>query len=279
MSHSVYEGVVIHERQQPRLHRFQYTVFQPYIDLDEIDTLNQLSRLWSVNRFNLVQFKRSDYMTGDDDLKTAVIECIHTHTQEHFQGKIYLLTNLRYWGYCFNPVSFYFCYADNKDNSENPTLTYIVAEINNTPWDERHAYVLDVATGTVAGKTDTLRQDSNESSHINDTPKHKLRFDFDKVFHVSPFMPMDLQYRWFFTITEKRINIHMELYRETSGTKRQRQFFATMNLQGQSLNRQQANRLPFRYPMLCLKIFSAIHWQALKLWCKRIPFINHPNKT
>lgn len=262
-AHAIYQGTVIHARHQPREHRFQYSLFQVLADLDDLDKLEQCSALWSVERFNLVQFRRADYLAGVDNLKQAVIDKIVQQSGNNFSGKVFLLTNLRYWGYCFNPVSFYFCYSDGKTLGEKPD--YIVAEINNTPWNERHAYVLDINKATT-------------SSHGDDAKTDTVIFEFDKVFHVSPFMPMDMHYRWLFELSPERMLIHMELYNTSEAQQSERQFFATMELSGQPLTRRLANRLPFSYPLLCVKVVAAIYWQALRLWLKRVPFFSHPDK-
>ena len=106
-SHCLFEGKVVHERFEPKHHKLSYSMAQVWVDLDEISTLDQHSHWWSIEKFNAVSFYRKDYLPGDDNLKKAVIDKIHAETGHTFEGKIFLLTNLRYWGYCYNPCLLY----------------------------------------------------------------------------------------------------------------------------------------------------------------------------
>ena len=127
--------------------------------------------LWSVGRRNLAEFRRSDYLgPAQIPLSEAVRAYVARVTHQSIEGPIRLLTHLRYGGHVFNPVSFYYCYA-----SDGVTLQAIVAEITNTPWQERHAYVLPVESADIRGR--------------------QLMWTFDKTFHVSPFIPMERSYR------------------------------------------------------------------------------------
>jgi DUF1365 family protein len=162
---AIYEGRVRHRRHAPRAHAFAYRMAQLYLDLGEVDALFRDRWLWSVDRPNLAEFRRSDFL-GDpaQPLADAVRERVAIATGERPGGPVRLLSHLRYAGYSFNPVSFYYCHAADG------ALHSIVAEITNTPWKERHAYVLPVATADVRGRA--------------------LHWAFDKAFHVSPFLPM-----------------------------------------------------------------------------------------
>ena len=274
MNHKLYEGTVTHERFLPKHHKLGYGFFQVYIDLDDIDSLASQSRWWSVEKFNLVSFRRKDYLPGDSDLKQAVINHIYSQTGKSFSGKVFLLTSLRYWGYCYNPVSFYFCYDDNN------RLCFILDDINNTPWNERHCYVHDCElseqsnSATIPSQTDDISNDI--ISELSSREKNKFSFHFDKAFHVSPFMPMNLYYEWHYTIKENHILIHMELF-ESRKPDKQLQFYANMNLKALPFNQRNAKFLPIKYPFLCGKVLLAIYWNALKLWIKKVPFYDHPN--
>lgn len=282
--HSVFEGVVTHERFTPKQHRFSYKLFYLLIDLDQIDQLGRLSTLWSVNKTNLVQFKYSDYMhyrqenasiANKGDLKTAVIDVIFDQTKENFNGKIFLLSNLRYWGYCFNPVSYYFCF------DKNGNLQYIVDEVTNTPWKERHHYVHKAVHKAVDNVTRKELSHVNHSQTNNNTSSN-ITFKFEKTFHVSPFMPMNMFYKTTYVLDNNKILIHMDLFknskREVDSREKNKIFFATMNLQGKPLTKTIATVLPFKFPFQCSKIIMSIYWQALKLWIKRVPFISHPHR-
>ncbi|MEI7994294.1 MAG: DUF1365 domain-containing protein [Methylococcaceae bacterium] len=246
----LYEGWVRHRRYTPKSHAFKYPVFMTWLALDELDQVMAISNCWSLERFNLVSFYRNDYLGGHtgQDLSSSVINRIKEHNGDDFKGRICLLTHLRFLGFCFNPVSFYFCYPEG---SESPR--YILAEINNTPWNERYCYVLDV----------------------EDAPsqKNQWTFDFKKAFHVSPFMPMEQYYRWQFSLQESNLTIHMQLQQDNECC-----FDATLQLKAKAMASAEMRNLPLRFPFLTLSVVIAIYWQALRLWLKGIPFYSHPEK-
>jgi DUF1365 family protein len=165
---------VRHRRFRPHPHDFRYRIAQLLIDLDELPTLFAGRWFWSLERANLVSFRRRDYL-GDPaiPLKQAVLDRVETATGARPDGPVRMLAHLKMFGLCFNPVVFYYCH--HRDG----TLAAIVAEITNTPWDERHAYVLPVAMADRHGQAGRV-----------------LGWRFDKIFHVSPFLPMGLRYDW-----------------------------------------------------------------------------------
>ena len=141
---AIYTGWVGHRRFLPVPHGFNYRLFMMYLDLDELPTLFDKRWFWSVRGSNLAWFKREDYY-GDPglSLRTAIADLVHRETGRRPTGPIRLLTHMRYFGHCFNPVSFYFCHElDGR-------LAAILCEVRNTPWRERHHYVLPVLAGYV----------------------------------------------------------------------------------------------------------------------------------
>lgn len=246
LASAVYEGRVRHRRHVPRAHAFDYRMAQLYLDLDEVDRVFDRRWLWSARRPALARFKRSDYLGPQDmPLADAVRLRVRDATGRAPDGPIRLLTHLRYAGHVFNPVSFYYCFdADGA-------LDCILAEITNTPWKERHAYVLPVAQATVRGRA--------------------LAWEFDKVFHVSPFMAMQRRYAWRFTAPGDDLHVHMDVVDGQA-----REFDATLDLRRRPLDGASLARVLALYPLMTARVVGAIHWQALRLWLKGVPVHDHP---
>ena len=244
---AIYTGWVQHRREQPHAHAFRYRVAMLYLDLDEIEHVFDGRMLWSNERSNLAAFHRDDYLGPIDiPLHEAVRLRVFGATQVYPRGPIRLLTHPRYFGYVFNPVSFYYCYAE-----DGQTLQAIVAEITNTPWRERHAYVLQIANAQIHGRA--------------------LHWHFAKRFHVSPFMPMDCDYAWALTPPGADLLVHMKVLRQG-----QHQFDASLKLQRQALDGRGLARVLLRYPAMTMKVILAIHWQALLIFLRRNPVHDHP---
>jgi DUF1365 family protein len=248
MKSAIYEGLIRHRRMKPRSNEFEYRMFMMFLDLDERPQVFQKNPLWSLERFNLACFRRSDYMgPADLPLDEAVRRKVFERTGVRPEGPIRMLTHLRYFGHCFNPATFYYCYDPSGTRVEA-----IAAEINNTPWKERHTYV--------------LREGENEGAW--------KRFRFGKEFHVSPFMGMDIDYDWNFRDPDERIGVHM-----TNFENGEKLFDATLNLERVPITGWSLTRVLLRFPAMTVKVVAAIHWQALKLWWKRTPFHPHPAKA
>lgn len=246
MKSRLYEGIVRHRRVSPKEHAFSYRVAMPFLCLDEIPEIFSASRFWSASGRALAEFRRSDFL-GDPavPLQDEVRRRIQEETGVVHTGPIYLLANLRYFGYVMNPIACYYCF--NEDETQ---LEYLVAEVNNTPWDERHSYVLTAPPVGVWLKT-----------------------EFDKAFHVSPFNPMAMRYHWRSNTPARRLVLHME--NQAEGEK---VFDATLSLAAQPLTSKSLNTLLLRYPFLTAKVGLAIYWQALRLYLKGIPLYSHPEK-
>ncbi len=244
---AIYTGWVRHRRHLPHPHGFRYRLFQVYLDLEELPRLFDRRWFWSSESFNLASFRRTDYLGPTDmPLIDAVRARIRQVTGEQIDGPIRLLTHLRYFGYINNPVSFYYCFE-----RDGQTLRHIIAEITNTPWGERHQYVLPLAQA---------RQHGNA-----------WHFGFDKAFHVSPFLPMGLRYDWRFEPPGPELRIHMNVSRVE-----ERQFDATLVLQRRPWNGSELAKALICYPWMTLTVLRAIYWQAFLIRCKRNPFYAHP---
>ena len=247
MNSRIFSGDVSHYRLQPHRHGFTYSLFMMYLDLDELPGLFDRQLLWSASRPALAWFRRQDHM-GDTSLplKQCVQDLILKETGRRHQGPIRLLTHLRYFGYCMNPVSFYYCW-DETDKS----LEFIVAEVHNTPWGETHCYVLDCQGA--------------------DSDGGAFRFSFDKMFHVSPFMDMRQRYDWCLSAPGSDLMVDMNNYEEDKKI-----FNASMSLEARAISRSSLARVLLSFPFMTLKVITAIYWQALKLWVKKTPFYSHP---
>lgn len=243
----IYVGRVRHRRFTPVTHEFQYPLFMMYLDLAELDHLFAGRWLWSARRAAVARFRREDHL-GDPgvDLDTSVRELVYSHSGRHPRGPIRLLTHLRYFGYCFNPVSFYYCFDAGDDRVE-----FIVAEVGNTPWGERHVYVLGAGDdgAPVTGRRLAVRKD----------------------FHVSPFMPMDIDYEWHFGMPARELSVHMRNLRRGELL-----FDATLRLARKPVDTWSLAATLVRFPMMTARVVGAIYFQALRLWLKRVPLFDHP---
>ena len=245
MHSRLYVGQVRHRRFKPTDHSFHYGIFMAYLDLDELPGL--FTRHWytSLNRLNIVSFWRKHHLgASNTDLASAVRDFVYQQTTQRPQGPIRLLTHLSYFGYRFNPVSFYYCFDES-----GAQLEYIVSEINNTPWGEQYSYV----------------------HTVTDHKQASARFQFKKAFHVSPFMPMEIDYDWRFRCPGDHLNVHMINKQEG-----QKIFDATLQLRQQPFTGTRLVLNLLRFPLVTLKVITAIYYQALRLWLKRVPFHSHP---
>ncbi len=243
----LYTGQVRHRRFMPVEHAFRYRLFMVYLDLSELPDCLAPFPLWSARRPALAWFRRADYhRPAAGPLAAAVRDTLAGQLGWRPAGPIRLLTHCRYWGYVFNPVSFYYCF-DQQDGK----LEAILAEITNTPWGERHCYALD----------------------CRDQPRRGefCHFEFDKAFHVSPFNPMDMHYQWHFRPPGERLDVHMVNLRQG-----QKVFDAGLHLRRRALTTPAMLQVLAAYPLMTAKVVAAIHWQALRLWHKKAPFHAHP---
>lgn len=247
----IYEGTIRHRRLRPVAHQFQYKVFFMFLDLDQLERLSGIHPLWSGTGVNLAYFRRRDHM-GDPQisLDRSIRDFVQTRIGRRPAGPIRMLAHLRYFGHCFNPVSFYYCYDAADERVET-----IVAEVHNTPWGQEYLYVLP----------------ATKSIHPS---AQWRRHRFKKEFHVSPFMDMDLHCDWRFRVPGEKLNVHMINYE-----KGERLFDASLSLTAKPVTRSHLTRALLAYPVMTAKVMFLIYWQALKLIIKGAPFFTHPQKV
>ena len=248
-NHHLYWGTIKHRRYTPFSRFFTYPIFMAYIDVSSLDTTMKPSLLWNINKPALVSYRRSDYH-GDPSiaLDKAVRKTLLEKTGRSVNGPIRLLTHLRYFGHCFNPVSFYYCFNDTDDRVEA-----IMAEVTNTPWKERYAYVIE------------KQVKKNSKLKFTATPKKQL--------HVSPFWGMDHDYEWYFSQPENALSVDMRNFKEG-----QIVFDVTLNLKRRVFSNSSLFKAILRFPLITMMVVYRIHWQAFILYIKRAPFFTHPDK-
>lgn len=238
---AIYEGTIRHRRFAVRSHELHHRLALLYLDLGELDSL--LDGRLVAARPGLVRFRRADYLgTPSVPLSDAVRARVERETGSAPAGPIRLLTQLRTFGHCFNPVSFYYCFTVQEQ------LDAVVAEVTNTPWGERHAYVLK------RGKEGSV-----------------LAAAFTKALHVSPFMGMEQRYTMRVTEPGPTLTVHIESHEHE-----QLAFDATLALRRKPLTRAGLAGMTARYPAATLRVLTLIYAHALMLKLGGVPVHRHP---
>lgn len=247
----LYRARVMHHRLAPKKHDFHYEIFMFYLDLDEIDRLHGELKWMSRNKFNLFNFRDSDHLQmpqvgteKSNTIRQHITAYLFEHGIEIGSGRIMVLTNLNTLGYQFNPVSFYYCY----DDQEQPLCA--IAEVGNT-FREIKPYFL--------GK----EKMKDGKFHLNTT----------KYFYVSPFIDMDTTFDFVLQIPDEKLNIKIDDY-DQKGNKF---FISTLTGKRVALNDATLIKYFLSFPMITLKVITLIHWHALKLWIKKLPYHKKSN--
>ncbi len=240
----IFEGAIRHRRFETRRGEFRHRIALAYIDLDELPGL--LGGRLVDRRPGLVRFRRGDYL---GDPRTSLADAVRAEVQRQTggaqpAGPIRVLTHLRTYGHCFNPVSFYYCFDRSGE-----FLSHVLAEVTNTPWGERHVYVLSAAA---AGE-------------------EPVRGDSHKQLHVSPFMGMDQKYTWRVNAPTERLEVHIESRHEE-----QVSFDATLAMRRRELTRGSLARVTVRYPAATLRVLALIYAHALALKLRGVAVHPHP---
>lgn len=246
---AIYEGSVHHRRWTPVGHAFQQPLFQIYVDLAELDRVFEGSALWSVDRPNVAWLRREDYFGPSD---VPIDEAVRAHVAAELgarpKGPIRMLTHARSFGMTMNPVTFYFGFDD-----AGVELAFVLAEITNTPWDERHAYLLDTRSARRVGA--------------------EYEWTFEKEFHVSPFMAMERTYRWTFSTPGDSLHVGMLVMHGD-----RKEFEAALVMRRKPLDPAALRRCLAAYPMLTFRIATAIYLHAARLAWNGARFHPHPRR-
>lgn len=244
MNSALYEGWVSHRRHLPRGHAFRYRMGMLYLDLAEQDAVLALSPLAGRSRWAPFTFRETDFLPQFTRQGTRLLDAVRQRVNEALGpltlGRVCLLTQPRSWGLAFNPASFFYCYdADDR-------LAAILCEVSNTPWRERYHYVLPV---TAAGES-----------------RHRVA----KSFHVSPFLPRELEYRMRYAPPAEHLRVQIEDWQGDA-----KLFEAGLGLRRVELSRASLHRHLLMFPWMTGKTLLAIYWQALRLLLKRTPIYDH----
>jgi len=245
LDHALYRGFIRHRRFAPVTHAFRYSIRMLLIDLDKYERLFTPFPILSTGRFSLGWFRRRDYAGPDHHpLKDYILDAVENELGFKPDGKVMLLTHLRYWGVMMNPISVFYCY------DKNDQLQAVVLHVSNTPWGEKIIYVQRAAPG-----------------------KRNQNFIFDKQLHVSPFNPMEMSYQCRLQKPAQRLLVHLENH-----IGNQKQTDATLVLSHQPLSRNRLILIVLFQPFATLKVFAGIYWNALRLWLKKSPVYDHPDR-
>ncbi len=238
--HAVYCGRVGHKRFLPKPHGFDYAYTAYWLDCSQLNDTQLAAVGIGFERFAPVSFRRQDYLAGATDLAQAVTEKVAALGGDKAISQVFLLSPLASWGLYFSPLNLYYCYDASGD------CCYLLAEVSNTPWNERHYYLQQLAADTKF-------------------------YQHAKAFHVSPFNPVDMEYRWQIPVPSEQLYCSITNLRADKAI-----FSAWFSLKRLPLTKAVRRKILIRHPWQSVQIVSGIYWQALKLLFKRMPVYSHP---
>ncbi len=243
LNSAIYIGDIRHRRFAVKAHQFNYPLYMMWVDLAHPDELNSVHPWLGLTGFKALKFTQSDYLNYQTNmqlpLKQRALNKINELGIDTEFSQVFMLGQIRCFGLYFSPVNFFFFQTCDGH------FTHMLAEVSNTPWNERHYYVVPL----------------------------EKKVNFKKVFSVSPFMNLDMNYFWHIRMNTNNTLIHIENKKGKTLL-----FDATLRLQKQPLTKQQVSAVLKQFPAMTLSILKGIYLHALKLFCKGVPFIGHAGK-
>lgn len=245
---NIYLGNISHRRFSPKKHNFNYSLYMLALDVADVEKAEKGIGLFGFSWYHPLRFFEKDYLRGEPNgLRQRITNKVITlngHTEIH---RIVMLVQVRCFGIYFSPANFYFCY--DKDN----TCTQMLAEVSNTPWNERHYYLVDLLSD---------KESTNK-----------------KNFQVSPFLDLNMTYFWQVkppSHDKDQLVIHIENKRINQENKNLDKIFdASLILKKQLFSQKNLLKVWCQLPAMTVKVVLSIYWQALKLFLKRIPFLGY----
>jgi hypothetical protein len=261
LTHSkIYVGNISHRRFSPKKHSFSYSIYMLALDVNEMEQQRHASWLFGYSWFHPLKFVEKDYLKSEPGtLNQRIRNKVTQLAGDNIDiSRLVMLVQVRCFGIYFSPANFYFCY----DKNEN--CTHMLAEVSNTPWNERHYYLVALAS--------------------------KAEKVSEKSFQVSPFMDLNMAYFWqvkppcensdklIINIENKRKNLQ-NVDSDESNKLGDKLFDATLFLHKEEFTTKRLLAVWCQLPVMTIKIVASIYWQALKLFIKGIPFIGYQKSS
>jgi DUF1365 family protein len=260
----------------PAAHEFRFSLFLFLLEHEDSGSdavTSESIRALGGSMWPAIRFERSDYLDGDTSvsLGDAIRHLVEVRTGRAPNGRVLTLTQLRANGYVFNPITVHYCLAAGTQPDGSERIDVVVLEVTNTPWKERHWYVIDARPGAVAD------HDQSVSVAVTDE-RGRIRSEFAKAMHVSPFLQMESTYRFTAMPPDDRLWFRLESIESHAGED-VKVFDADLSLKRLPLTAQSIRSQVLRHPFQTVRVWLNIHLNAARLALKRVPFVRHPDRS